>query len=271
MGKGWAKGLTAATDPRVANAAAAHRGIQYRRQGADAALPIIWCPRLAYAAGLIATDGCLSGDGRHITFVSKDEDLMRSLLGCVGRSHIRHRLVQSEYGGWAYRGQFSHAALYRWLISIGVMPRKSLRLGAIDVPDEYLLVLVRGLLDGDGSIYTLVHQPTPKTYPNYRYERLWTLFNSASRAHVEWIKGRLTRALAVDGYVETLHREDRVNPLYRLKYGNVASKTLLAALYADERAPRLERKREIWASYSRRNALCRRRESNPHGLAATRP
>ena len=253
MGKGWSKGLNARTDGRVARAAAGHRGLQYRRRAAHQTME--WSPRLAYAVGLIATDGCLYGDGRHLAFTSKDEDLMRTLLCLVDRAHIRYRRFESEYGGWAFRGQFSHAALYRWLLTVGLMPRKSLVLGAIDVPDEHLLPLVRGLLDGDGTVYTLLHHPTPKTYRNYRYERLWTFFTSGSRNHVEWIQARLACALAISGRIEVSRRKGHENPMYRLKYGNRASRVLLPAIYADLTVPRLERKWCKWARYAAGHAI----------------
>jgi hypothetical protein len=269
MGKGWSKGLTSATDGRVARAAAAHRGLQYRRLRASP--PIEWSPRLAYAVGLIATDGCLSGDGRHIAFVSMDEDLMRTLLSLVGKAHTRYRRFESEFGGWAFRGQFSYAALYRWLLTVGLMPRKSLVLGGIDVADDHLMPLVRGLLDGDGTVYTLVHHPTRKTYPEYRYERLWAYFNSGSRKHVEWVRARLGCALGIAGYIEELKQESHENPIYRLKYGNRASRVLLHALYADESVPRLRRKWLKWNDYLLRHPLCGRRDLNPHDLTATRP
>jgi len=64
-------------------------------------------------------------------------------------------------------------------------------LGGIDVPDAFLLPVVRGLLDGDGSVVNFVHAPTKRLYPNYRYERLMAQFNSASRRHLEWLRGRL--------------------------------------------------------------------------------
>ena len=32
-----------------------------------------WTPELAYIVGLITTDGCLSSDGRHLTFTSCDK------------------------------------------------------------------------------------------------------------------------------------------------------------------------------------------------------
>lgn len=254
MGKGWSKGLTAASDARVARAAAAHRGLRYRRGGLPPR-PIEWTARIGYAVGLIATDGCLYGDGRHVAFISKDEDLMRTFLSLVDRSHIRYRRVESGFGGWAFRGQFSHAVLYRWLMTVGLMPRKSLVLGGIDVPDDQLMPLVRGLLDGDGTVYTLIHNPTLMTYRDYRYERLWTFFNSASLKHLEWLRARLAGALGITGCIEELRHQDRKNPFYRVKYGNQASQVLLPAIYFDESVPRLERKWSKWARYAERHAI----------------
>ncbi len=45
------------------------RGIRYR-----------WNANLAYAVGLIAADGCLSKDGRHIILVSKDIEQLLDFL-----------------------------------------------------------------------------------------------------------------------------------------------------------------------------------------------
>lgn len=177
------------------------------------------------------------------------------LLGLVDRPNIHYRRVESEFGGWAFRAQFSHAVLYRWLLTVGVTPRKSLVLGGIDVPDDYLMALVRGLLDGDGTVYTLIHCPTRRKYRNYRYERLWTFFNSASRAHVEWLQSRLAGALGITGYIETLKRKGRQNPLFRLKYGNCDSLVLLPAIYADRGVPRLKRKWRKWSGYAARHPI----------------
>ena len=40
-------------------------------------------PPVAYAIGLIATDGNLSRDGRHMSVVSKDVDLLETLRRCL--------------------------------------------------------------------------------------------------------------------------------------------------------------------------------------------
>jgi hypothetical protein len=172
MGKGWSKGLTAATDPRVARAAAAHRGLAYQRRtpfelcrwplAGRTRLPLAWSDPMAYLVGLTATDGCLITGRRAINFKSKDRQLVETYLGLLGRTNpVKPR--PTRVGGIVYVTQFSDAALYRWFQSIGLSPRKSLVLGAIDVPDEYFLALARGLVDGDGSIANFVHAPTPGT------------------------------------------------------------------------------------------------------------
>ena len=158
MPKSWSKGLTAATDPRVARAAAAHRGVRYvshlspefdRRRRSAPVITEDWNTHLAYAVGLIATDGCLVR-GRTIAFNSKDHELVASLLQCLGKNN-KIAPFRTRVGNTAYRTQIGDVGFYRWLLTIGLSPRKSLTLGAISVPDEFLLALVRGLLDGDGS------------------------------------------------------------------------------------------------------------------------
>ncbi|MDQ2953063.1 MAG: hypothetical protein M3R54_12470, partial [Chloroflexota bacterium] len=175
MGKDWAKGRTAANDPRIARAAQAHRGLSYRPR-LRAAPTIEWSSRIAYAVGLIATDGCLIRNGRHIAFVTQDEELMRTFLACIGHTEQRYRKELTRIGNDLYRVQLSDANLHRWLMSVGLTPRKSLTLGSIDVPDEFFADTVRGLLDGDGSVYVARHRPTVRRYPYYWYERLRTLF-----------------------------------------------------------------------------------------------
>src|SRR5438045_3771868 len=157
-GKGWAKGRSAKDDPRIARAAAAHRGMQYvprvpperdRRRTALVAEPE-WSSRLAYAVGLIATDGGITR-GRNLGFPSADRELVEHLLACLGKSNKISR-VRTRTGGLYYRTQIGDAAFCRWLLRIGIGERKSLTIGPLAIPEEHLFTVARGLLDGDGSI-----------------------------------------------------------------------------------------------------------------------
>ncbi len=215
-------------------------------------LPLQWSPAMAYVVGLLATDGCLSSDRRHIILTSCDRQLVETYLGCLGRP-IRWTIGRTRRGKRAYYAQFSDVAFYDWLLSIGLTPRKSLTLGPINVPERYLLPLIRGLLDGDGSIMVFSHKPTPAKYPEYVYEGLWVVFLSASRSHIDWLRDRVKEAVGLTGYVERIVRKKR-RDLFRLKYGKRESIILLRLLYADSSAPCLERKRMIWTKYSSKNS-----------------
>lgn len=254
MGKNWARGLTKSTDDRVARAASSHRGLRYVRRTPieqcrwtwrEPRVITQWSDALAYAVGLIATDGCLASSSRLITLVSKDVQLLQAYLGCLGRNA---RLAR--HGSGAHRVQFKDADFYRWLVSIGVTPRKSLTLGAIDVPDEFLLPLVRGLLDGDGSVLYQTVVPNPRMYPLSTYPRINVRFVSASRPHLEWLAERLRLQLAVTGAIHEKSRRDvGQNPIYELKFGKYSSIVLLRELYRDPDAPRLDRKWRTWNRY----------------------
>lgn len=206
---------------------------------------------MAYIVGLLATDGCPSKDRRHLILTSRDRELVETFLACLGRP-IRYSVGRTRRGRRAYYAQFSDVAFYDWLLAIGLTPRKSLTLGPIDVPNEYLIALARGLLDGDASVSVFHHRPTRAKYPDYEYERLWVFFLSASRAHIDWLRARFKELLGLNGYVEPIVRKKR-HDLFRLKYGNRESIVLLRLLYSDPNAPCLDRKRRKWIDYADRN------------------
>ena len=255
-GKGWSKGRKASDDPRIAKNAVARRGprapyrIRIRGRAFDRPRPLEWTAPLAYAVGLIATDGCLSS-GRHIYFDSNDEQLVATFLQCIGRP-VRYVARPTRIGAVAYRASMSDVELHRWLETIGLTPAKSLTLGAIDVPNEFLIPLVRGLLDGDGSILNYVHAPTKRAYPEYRYERLVVHFNTASRTHVDWLRGKLDPIVG-SGYLAIRPARPPRHAFYTLRYGKAASVKLLTLLYEDPGAPRLMRKWRTWNEYVRRH------------------
>jgi len=213
---------------------------------------------MAYVVGLISTDGCLVNTGRHVSFVSEDLQLMETFLDCLGRGR-RFRTEITPKGTTLYRVQMGDVGLYRWLETIGLMQRKSLLIGSIEVPDEFMLPLVRGLLDGDGTIINKVYRADTKDRSDYYWEYLQTKFVSGSRAHLDWLRERLARTLRLVGYLQGVRSGfgDRTGIAYELRYGKRESLTLLPALYADPIAPRLMRKWLIWDAYAERHRIPR--------------
>lgn len=260
-GKGWAKGRSAKDDPRIARAANAHRGLRYvarvppeqdRRRTSPIASPF-WTPRLAYAIGLIATDGCITR-GRMLGFPSADRELVAHLLTCLGKENKISK-ARTESGGVVYRTQIGDASFCRWLVTIGITERKSLTIGALVVPDEHLFTLARGLLDGDGSIINERARADVGRRDDYYWEYLQTKFVSASRPHLDWLKAKLDAALGVNGLIITRTPRERRHACYTLRYSKRDSHQLLPALYKDTSVPRLSRKWRVWARYVKRHRL----------------
>ena len=264
MGKGWAKGRTAATDPRIARAAAGHRGKAYVRRtpvedcrwpvSTSTTLPLEWSHEMAYVVGLTATDGCLITGRRAINFKSSDRDLVALYLSLLGRTN-RIGTERTRGGGLAYKTQFSDARLYRWFMEAGLTPRKSLTLGALAVPAGLVVPLARGLFDGDGTIMNKIYRADTKSRTPYLWEYLITRFYSASKTHVEWLQSMLQSALQIEGRVAPFAISSAGNTEWGLCFGKRESVKLLAALYQDAAAPSLQRKRAIWGSYLARHPL----------------
>jgi hypothetical protein len=127
---------------------------------------------LAYAVGLMATDGNLGADRRHLSFVSRDRDLVETLRGSL-RLTAQARAIRTPNGGTLYRVQWSNRILHDWFGVIGLMPAKSLRLGALGVPEEYFADFFRGCVDGDGSVLLYTDQQHAGEKADYVYERLY--------------------------------------------------------------------------------------------------
>jgi hypothetical protein len=266
VGKDWAKGLSAKTDPRVARAAAGHRGKQYVRRTPPelcrwpvsglTTLPLTWSDEMAYIVGLTATDGCLFTGRRAINFKSGDRQLVETYLGLLGRKN-RVKSHPTETGGIAYYTQFHDSALYEWFRSAGLTPRKSLTIGAISVPDEFLMPVARGLLDGDGSVIDKVYRADTGRRSDYFWEYLITSFKSASRPHLEWLRSRLHATTGQAGNLSQVKYKNPLpnrHPFFELRYGKRSSLVLLPTLYPVG-APCLERKREIWLDYAHRHGV----------------
>jgi len=195
----------------------------------------------------MATDGCVV-DGDHVSFPSADRELVGLFAACLGKANTISQF-RTKTGGTAYRVQFGDVAFCRWLENIGITGRKSLTIGALDVPNEYVISLARGLLDGDGSIINKLARADTGSRSDYYWEYLQSKFVCASRPHLEWLKDELRRALHIDGLLITRSARNGKHACYTLRYGKRASHVLLPALNRDPAAPRLTRKWLVWQRY----------------------
>lgn len=201
---------------------------------------IIWSADLSYAIGLIATDGCLSSNGRHLTLVSKDREQVENLKKCL-QLDVKignHISGFNRPGERYYRIQWGDVQFYNFLLAIGLTPRKSTTIPALDIPDEYFFDFLRGSFDGDGSLYAYFDKRWRSSF------MLYINFTSASRAHITWLRSTLERLLGVVGHVVCAPpRKDSHHEVLTLRYAKREGLRVLKRMYYSEHATALSRKR----------------------------
>lgn len=195
-----------------------------------------WNPNLAYAIGLIASDGNLSPDGRHIAFTSKDLEMVQNFQAAlrsdfsIGRKS-RGGETQKKY----YVVQFSDVRFSRFLLSIGLTPAKSRTMGPLIIPDPLFADFLRGCIDGDGNIQAYQH-------PESKHPQIKVSLCSGSLDFLQWVHDTVVRTMKVEGgSIYTHPRKD----IHTLSFGKSASLKLFQSMYSVQDCLSLTRKRRI--------------------------
>lgn len=230
-------------------------GVSVRRRGPcprRSPDQVSWSSELAYAVGLIATDGNLSRDRRHLAMSSKDGDLLETLRKCLDlRASVTP--YRSGTGRWHLHIQWSDRPFHEWLMSIGLTPAKSLSLGPLAVPDTHFADFMRGCIDGDGSIIVYVDRNHSNKNGRYVYERLYVTLTSASRPFLDWAQATTRRLGGIAGTL-TERTSPEKRPVWVLRYAKRESVRLLRWIYYSQDLPCLARKRARAERFLRRSS-----------------
>lgn len=206
-------------------------------------IPCKWSPDLAYLVGLIATDGNLSSDGRHVNLTSKDADLLEQIRDCF---HLRVKVGKKSRikgGDKIYSVlQIGDIHFYKFLLAIGLTPNKSKTISQLNIPKELFSDFLRGCIDGDGSITIAKHSES-------KHPQLRLRLCSASPAFLHWVKNEVHLHLSLlGGWIQ----ETRNSSISTLCYGKSDSIQILEFMYNSQSTLFLQRKYSIvenfWAS-----------------------
>ncbi len=190
-----------------------------------------WSNETAYAVGLMASDGCLLSDGRHLDLTSKDFSQLENFVEAISRD-LPITSKKGNLDRQYYRVQFSDVAFYDFLLSVGLTPNKSKTIAELKVPDRYYGHFLRGFFDGDGSTYGYHDPRWPKSFLFY------TAFSCASPRFLEYLHRTNKRLYNLErGSVRWS------NHAYVLVYGKADSSKLYTAMYRNSGSLFLTRKR----------------------------
>lgn len=192
-----------------------------------------WNSDFAYGIGLLATDGCLSPDKRHIEFCSKD---LEAILNFKKSFELKNRIGKKKRGGIPnteyYRIQFGDVKLYDYLTSIGLSPRKSLSMGALKIPKKFFADFLRGVIDGDGSIGYFMH-------PESKEKQFRIRISSGSLSFLKWLRKTIAGLQNIRGTII------KIKDAYELCYYKRASVVLSDYIYYRKNLIYLTRKFKI--------------------------
>ena len=194
---------------------------------------IKWSSEFAYAIGLLVSDGCLSKDGLHITFSSKEKRQIFNFKKCLGlKSKIGKNF--SGAGNLSYRVQFGDVLFYKFLQEIGLSPAKSKTISEVSVPKKYFFDYLRGYFDGDGCTYSFFDSVWKKSY------RFYLSFASASISHLEWLRKKLN---IYTGVVGSISRNSNHPSSIQLRYSKHEALLIVKKMYYCDKLVCLKRKR----------------------------
>lgn len=195
---------------------------------------IIWSSNFAYCIGLLATDGCLANDNRHIDFTSRDYE-----LAMLARDILKPNAIigtKSKNGEFsAYRVQFSDVVLYDFLLDIGLTPNKSKTIGELLIPSEFYADFLRGCFDGDGSSNGYWDKRWKSSYMYYMS------LVSASPKFLEWIRLKNIEKIGLSSSTVKSWNKNG-NYCYALNYAKSDSQKLFRYIYYEDNLPFLRRK-----------------------------
>lgn len=185
-----------------------------------------------YLVGLIAADGCLFADGRHVDITAKDASYLRLIKRrCDFTCSVTRKF--NTWGNLSHHVQISSRPFHARLVELGLMSRKSKRLGPLGIPSPYFSEFLRGVIDGDGSIRVWRH-------PSNGGEQ-WSLrISGASRPFLEWLKNSCKTIFGVEGKLH--EKRSQHADICVLKFGKMAAQVVLKQCYYEGMGIVLKRK-----------------------------
>lgn len=188
-------------------------------------IKILWSPSFSYILGIIATDGNLSTDDRHIVLTSKDKVLLEDIKGYL---KIDNKIGSKRNGNSKEKKYFTlqigDKNFYNFLVSIGLTQNKSKTIGKLLIPNKYFPHFLRGCIDGDGNIDVFMHKESSR-------KQLRIRLASASNKFLIWISSEIKNQFRINGgWVYS----PKSKSWQVLTYGKKDSITILQMIYKNK-------------------------------------
>ncbi len=141
-----------------------------------------WSSDMSYVLGFVTADGCVGvrrirkRDNEKVYYfniTSKDIEILEK----IKNSMEGQQKIYCKSNGYSKEKiyhfiQVNNQKICKDLINLGIQPRKTYNLEPIKVPDKYFADFVRGVFDGDGTVYIYNVNSTPQIKAGFVSTRL---------------------------------------------------------------------------------------------------
>lgn len=168
-------------------------------------------PELAYIAGFIFADGCLtekkyvntSTYSLRISLNEKDLNILEYICDCVGLDYSKIAYVPARLGDPQRQISLGHKMLGDLLKPWGIIPQKTYNFIPPRISDEMLPHFLRGWIDGDGTI-------------SVRYRKSCFIRLTGNKEALNW-------------FIDNIYRLGYQNKIYKTEWhdGNVWAKIII--------------------------------------------
>ena len=184
------------------------------RRGYTYSLKEITSPFDAYLIGLLLTDGYVLSDRDGIALDMIDEDVIKFVADTIGTNY---KSYSDGIHKTKYRVLITIPGITKEVERFGIVPNKSLivpKPRLYQEEEQYLPYLIRGIIDGDGSV-------SPTSYGSAQF-----FIVTMSKEFADWIIEMLTKRF----FMEDIHIRQNERGLYRIETSHQPNILKLIAL-----------------------------------------
>lgn len=184
------------------------------RRGYTYSLEKITSPFDGYLVGLLLTDGYVLSDRDGVAVDMTDEDVINFIATTIGTTY---KSYSDNIHKTKYRVLITVPGIKQQVARFGVIPNKSLTIPRPQLLEEerqYLPYIIRGIIDGDGSV-------AKTSYGGAQF-----YVGTMSLEFANWIIEVLTK----DFFMDDIHIRQNENGIYRIETANQYNILKLIAL-----------------------------------------
>lgn len=200
-----------------------------------------WSDNMAYVLGWLITDGCIEyipNERYVLRWDLADIEPLEHFKEIFNSNHPIHKHDRlKEKNSITYSLTFRDKEMVEDIINLGVTPDKTFNITIPDIPEKHLSHFIRGLFEGDGSVFLLDR-------PNNR-KLLNTKIMSASETFIKQLGDIIKSEVGMTPKIYSYSPDTTNNIYWSLRYGGKESYALYKYMY-DNAKYYLTRKKEVF-------------------------